>query len=245
MFYKILAITLIPGLLLAQKENVTIPMVPNITQMPAQQPQAPGGGGGAKQNTEVVAPPKTEADVPIAPENVSSDLSPDSHFFPHPGVIFEKNGRWMGDEHLYNLTNNIHVYVEVEKTKGLDVNIDKKKIKDTVAFAFKQSILIPINVVQNPPLPFFDVVVLIAPIDKGYAFYCTGRLFEAVTLSRVDFDKNVQFQAVTWEKQSLLIVPKDKLMDEILAAVKDIANSFVERYRYFEEIKQKKASENR
>ena len=178
-----------------------------------------------------------EAATPLVPPRIMADTSVDSHFFPHPGVVFQKSGQWLGDEHLYNLSNNLEVFVEVEKTTGLDVSIDKEKIKNIISLAFKKTLTT--NYKDNPPLPFFDVTVLIAPIDKGFAVYCSGRLFEEVKLERVEFRKNEHFQAITWEKQSLLVIPKDKLMEEILVAVKDIADAFVERYRYFEEIKLK------
>jgi hypothetical protein len=241
MISKTLLLLLIPGLLLAQKQNSSIPVTPNIVEQKRQSPPpSPGLGTIEKLN------PSSAAEEPLLPPEVSKSFSLEEHFFPHPGVVFLQGGKYAGDDHLYNLTNNIGVYIEIEKSKDVKIDIDKKKIKELIGFIFKKTILIPNVKDEKPPFPYFHLLIMVAPIgDKGYAFYCSGRLFESIKLDRIDMDKNMQFQAITWEKQILLVVPADKLKDELYTAVREITTNFVERYRHFEDIKLRKTADPR
>lgn len=240
MFSKTLLLIMIPGLLLAQKQNTSIPVTPNVIQQPAQQPQSKPAS--AEPIKKVPEPVNESKESILLPEKRQPG-SAEEHFFPHPGVVFLQGAKWVGDDHLYNLTNNIDVFIEVEKTKDVTVDIDKVKIKELITSIFKKTILIPSVKDAKPPFPYFHMLIMIAPIEKGYVFYCSGRLFESIRLDRIDLDKNMLFQGITWEKQVLLVVSKEKLKDEIYAAVRDITNNFVERYRHFEDIRLRKATE--
>ena len=107
-----------------------------------------------------------------------------------------------------------------------------------------ESILSGVNINPNilvasdaPPLPLFEIEIFIYPIDKGFAASCQGRLFESVKLDRFNMDPNMAFQAITWEKQNLVISPKSLFQEQLTNIAKEITSSFAERYRIYEQLR--------
>lgn len=158
------------------------------------------------------------------------------HFFPQPGIIASsQGGSWEGAEHLYNITNNIGIYVEVISTKDMRAPPDQKRIKDTITSLFEKVKINPSSE-SSPPFPFFHMLVMIAPVENGYAIFCEGRLFESVTLQRFALARESFFQAITWEKQALFIAPSNELDLYIEKGVREITDLFVEKYKYYDDL---------
>jgi hypothetical protein len=239
MIYRLLILIFVPGLLLAQTQTTTVPTTPSV--VPHKQPVQPTTTKQATAPAPEKPPLRTKP--PFIPEKLPQKsrivIGPEEHFFPHPGILFEKNGKWLGDDHLYNLTPDIGIFVEVEKAPDVTAQVDEKHIKNLVSYIFEKGSISPKPASEPPPFPYFHILVMVTGIDRGYSVYCAGRLFESVNVDRINLEKNVYFQVITWEKQALLVIPADKFRDELDIAITDITNNFVERYRHYEDIKLK------
>ncbi|MBS4168473.1 hypothetical protein [Parachlamydia sp. AcF125] len=201
---------------------------------------APGLSAAENSFPEKAATPSAKAQ-----QTSSQEKSPDKPsgknelLYTSPGVMALKNSVWAGSDHLYNLTDKIGIAVEVIKPANFTGSASEEALKKIVADIFAKGNLSPI---LNPgassnPLPFFHVLVMLYPHEGGLAVFCEGRLFENVQLERVFLDKETRLQAITWEKQSLVITPLFDAQVQIAKAVTNIASAFVERYKYFEHMK--------
>jgi hypothetical protein len=157
----------------------------------------------------------------------------------HPGVLVYEAGQWQGTDHLLNLTNQIGVYVEVLRPGDDKLGISEEKIQSQVASLFNSAGVKPMTVglADQPPLPAFQIKIFLYPIDRGYAAYCEGRLFESVNLKRFDLDPGMAFEAITWERQSLIVAPTDKTIELIDKQVNEIVSSFLEIFQFFDKSK--------
>ncbi|MDP1880728.1 MAG: hypothetical protein Q8K60_07295 [Parachlamydiaceae bacterium] len=150
----------------------------------------------------------------------------------HPGILVFQDDKWVGSDHLLNLTENIGVYVTILKPDNDTLNISDANIKKDVEKIFSGAGIIPQtkSYKNQPPLPAFEIEILIYPVEKGYVCCCDGRLFESVTLSRFILDEGMAFEAITWEKRTLIVGPTNKFIDQLNANIKEIAEAFTERY---------------
>ena len=157
----------------------------------------------------------------------------------HPGILVNIGGRWEGSDHLLNISTNIGVYVSIVKPENEELPNSDAQIKTEVENIFSLANIKPQILVTSgkPPLPAFEIEIFVYPIDRGYVAYCSGRLFESVVLDRFKMDPNMAFQAITWEKQHLIVTPKEQLGDQITKTVQDIAKTFAERFQVYEKIK--------
>lgn len=157
----------------------------------------------------------------------------------HPGILVSFNGLWEGSDHLFNLSQHIGVYVTIIKPEDVKMENTSEQLKKTVEAIFqKHQIDSQILVTSNaPPLPVFEIEVLIYPLDKGFVAFCSGRLFESVLLTRVKLESNMAFQAITWEKQSLIVGPKEGFSGQLTKEVSEIASAFAEKFTIFEKLK--------
>lgn len=157
----------------------------------------------------------------------------------HPGILVFLNGKWEGSDHLLNLPNNIGVFVTIVKPENENLEFSRQDLQLEVEKIFNAARIKPQTLTSfgQPPLPAFEVEIFIYPIDKGYVACCDGRLMESVTLSRFKMDSNMAFQAITWEKQSLIVSPKDQFKEQIIMNVQQIASAFVERFQAYEKMK--------
>ena len=162
-------------------------------------------------------------------------------FYPNPGIVAQRGGRWVGSDHLYNLTENIDIVAEIFKPKNLELPITEEMIRSRVADIFKNSDIVPMAEEKpgQPPLPFFHVLVMIYPIEKGYVCYTEGRLFEQINIDRVVLDEQTALQGITWESQNLILAPEEKLVEQVNTSVDEIANTFAERFEFYEKIRRK------
>lgn len=165
------------------------------------------------------------------PATVARSLS---YFY--PGVIVFKDGAWQGTEHLLNVGRQIGVYVEIFLPEGDRLTVNQaglqKIVEDIfIAAGISTQVLVPSN---KPPLPAFEVRIFLYPVENGYAACCEGRLFESVILNRFYLDPNMAFQAITWQRGSLLVASRLEISKSLENRVAEIATSFVEVFRAYE-----------
>lgn len=171
--------------------------------------------------------------------SLPAQMTDDGRFYPNPGIVANRNGSWVGSDHLYNLTDKIDIVVEIFKPESVDIPITNGMIRERVAEIFKNGGITPIAEVseEGPPLPFFHVLVMIYPLDKGYVAFCEGRLFEKVNIDRIRLDEQTLLQGITWESQNLILSPKRELESQLNKSIEDLAETFVERYNFYENIR--------
>jgi hypothetical protein len=162
----------------------------------------------------------------------------------HPGILVYLNGKWEGSDHLLNLSENIGVYISIIKPENELINITEAQLQKEIQAVFAQADIKPQTLVTEgkPPLPAFQIEVFIYPIERGYVACCDGRLFESVTLERFKMDPNMAFQAITWEKQHLIVSPKDQFSEQLSKIIQEIATAFIERFQAYEKIKKSATS---
>lgn len=185
-----------------------------------------------------VKPPEQKAPPPtIAPP--VKEMQQATYFY--PGIVVNRGGAWEGGDDLLNLTNNIGFYLSIIKPDNDPLKIDEAQLKKMAENLFQSVGISPKILVAGgqAPLPFFQVQILLYPIGhEGYVACCEGRLFESVSLKRIFLDASgMAFQAVTWQKSSLIISPNSQITQQIQQHVNDIVKAFTERYQSFANIK--------
>lgn len=211
----------------------------------------PSGGGSSSGSggvgpSNIVRPPMGPAPeklgTPVRPAGKTGDKqsqpftrAPQSTYrpiFTQPGIVVLKENGYVGVDHLYNVSGNIPVVVEIVRSEGLAFGASEGQIQGTVEAYFQRD---GINTMANPgvPLPFFQVLVMILPSGEGMSAFCAGRLFEKVTLDRVILPQSVYFQAITWEYQTIIYASKEDIDKQIMGVVGEIAQQFVSRYRFY------------
>jgi hypothetical protein len=161
-----------------------------------------------------------------------------SQYF-HPGILVFQFGKWEGSDHLYNLTSNIGVYVTFLKPAEVSIEVTDDQIKKQIEEIFKKVRINPVTMVTagKPPLPAFELEILLYPIHKGYVACCTGSLFESVNIDRFKMDEEMAFQAITWQKAKLIVGPISKFDTQLNDAIEEIAEAFADRFEAFERLK--------
>lgn len=152
-----------------------------------------------------------------------------------PGVVIGgESGGWEGSDNVYNITENIGVSAEVIFNSSMKFPIQKEQIVRRVEEIFKTGGIHPQAVLQlgKPPLPLFNVVLMIQPIDKGYALLLSGNLLEEVDVKRVHLTQGA-WQAITWQREDLLVVATEDAPHQINKAIDELAFQFVKVYRHF------------
>lgn len=231
--------------------------------------------------------------------------------YTQPGIIANRGGHWVGADHLFNLTRQIGIEVEIIGPKGVALPFTNESIKMRVSERFHQEGLQPIprgntdiskgeieisevvaqlisevavlnpselfaqggvptgsgpSNIQRPPLkpkpepkksdkeklphaielpklytplPFFHVLIMVNPIEKGYVAYVATRLFESIDIKRSGalLDEQTAFQAITWERQLLLITAKEDLLAQVNSAVDELTTEFLNRYKHFQQLR--------
>lgn len=181
------------------------------------------------------APPSSASSpMPHAPSRL---MQPS--FYPNPGIVAPRGDRWVGSDHLYNLSNKIGIHVEINKPQSLSLPFTSESLEQIVGEAFKKAGIFQLKNLDSalPPLPAFHFLIMIQKVDKGYAVFCTGRLFESITVERINLSEQTYMQAITWESQNLTIAPTEDIQSEVRKSVMEIAQTFIERYQFFKNIK--------
>ena len=188
------------------------------------------------------APQKTTPTRALPPRPKPIPLFPQQSHYLHPGILLYTNGIWEGNDHLLNIGDNIGVYVTVNKLQNEALNnFSDSQIRQAVDKLFRDAGINPSSMVAagQPPLPAFEIEILIYPIAKGYVAALEGRLFESVTIPRFIMGNGMAFQAITWDKKSLIVGPIETLNDQLLLAVSEITHTFIERYKAYVVIKKR------
>ena len=165
-------------------------------------------------------------------------LTSDQSFYPSPGIVGLIENEWVGSDHLLNVSGSIGVAVEILAPEGAEIDVTEQMLKSRIEEAFlKANIKTTAESGENePPLPFFHMLIMIYPIEKGYVAYCDGRLFEEIKTERIELPVNTILQAIIWERQNLIIIPANGLLDQIGKSVDEITTAFIERYQFFDRL---------
>ncbi|MCB1112790.1 MAG: hypothetical protein H7A37_08965 [Chlamydiales bacterium] len=157
--------------------------------------------------------------------------------FTSPGVATYENGQWVGSDHLFNLSNEINVNVDLLLGDHVQLPLTQDEIKKNVEKVFEDAKLVTNPDSNNVPLPYFNMFIMVYSIPEGYAYVVEGRLFEEVKLARVVLDESIHFQAITWERQSINISSEKDFKNNLTNAIAEISKMFTDQYHYFELLK--------
>lgn len=197
-------------------------------------PHPPAAKPPAAKRIEVK--PQVEKNIVLPASSIEKTI------YMHPGMITYRDGKWIGGDHLFNVSKNIPIAIELILPQNAEVGFNEESIRAQVVEIFKK-IDITSNfefTAEKPPLPFFHLLIMVQPIEKGFVACCDGRLFEDVHLDRVVLDSRTAIQGITWEKQSLLVFPEKLIDDQIKTTVDDIATTFTTRFEAYEKLKNKR-----
>jgi len=169
---------------------------------------------------------------------IAASLSAEA-VYNHPGIVAYREGEWKGSDHLLNLSDKIEVAVEVSQSEEKAADLNPAALEARIAKIFEKGGITPEASPQSggPDLPLFHVLVMIYPIQSGYAFVVAGRLFEAIANPRIILDEGVTMQAITWDAHSINIASSVRFKEELDKAIDELALSFVKRYKFFENLK--------
>lgn len=203
---------------LQQPGNNNLPTTPT---KPAQHPKP------NTPSTPAPPPPHPAQQQPAGPH-----LGPAMEsVFSSPGIATLQNGIWVGRDNLLNLpTSEIGLYFEILSPPSEKILVTKKELHDKVVPILTSAGLTSYPLFSGEsPLPFFHVLIMLHPIEKGYVAYCTCRLFEAVQNARVVLQPDIFFQAITWERQEMIISPIDQLQEQVEKAVTAMTSTFADQ----------------
>lgn len=175
--------------------------------------------------------------MPMAP-NRAEDVFlgvPGEPTYLFPGLVRFYINQWVGSDYLYNLPPYIGVVVEIIQPNDISKTISSGMIKENINEIFRASGIIPTaeSLNNGPPLPFFHLNIFLTQVDDSYVFFMAGRLFEEARIGRLNFRLPGTYQAITWERQELMVISSKLLDDQLLFTAREIAESFTQRVRYF------------
>ncbi|MCB1114046.1 MAG: hypothetical protein KDK62_04755 [Chlamydiia bacterium] len=161
--------------------------------------------------------------------------------YTRPGIVTMQGGVWEGSDHLLNLKGPLNVVVEILKPKNVEIPLSVETIENKIITEFKKMDLVNGNDFSSPTpgIPFFNVLIVAYPVEKGYVALVDARLMEVVDPYRVKLDPRTYFQAVTWEKKSVLVAPSDEFVQTVDKTVDDLVKAFLERVEYFQDLRRK------
>jgi len=166
---------------------------------------------------------------------VESSVLTSVAFHTRPGLVSFKGGKWVGNEHLLGLSKGIRIVAEIVKPKGVSIGLTSEKLRTQAELKVREVGVDPdpkINP-QQTVLPFLHILVLVYPVEGGFAASCNVRLFEGVELSRAAATQTTKWQAITWEQQTLIVFPKSKIGGQIQNSVQEILGAFGKRYAFY------------
>ncbi|MBA2728235.1 MAG: hypothetical protein H0U49_08715 [Parachlamydiaceae bacterium] len=208
--------------------------------LPGQQPLQPYQQINAQQ-------PFRQQSGPILLNPVGSTYTPQysAHYedpiYPYPGLLTRMNGRWIGSQYLYDIPQNIGIVLEVIKPGIKQIDIDTGSLRNATSLLFSKANINPesLAIGEDPPLPFFHILILVYPDEDKVVAAISGRFIEKVKISRLDFNIPGTTQAITWEKLDLIITSALQFPDQLQETVLEIATTFIRRVQYFAEEKAK------
>ena len=151
-----------------------------------------------------------------------------------PGIATIKDKQWMVSDYLYNLPPNIGIKVEVIKPGGKYIPLAAERAENRIAEIFQEAQINPPLIYEcQPPLPMFYVLVMVYPCDRRCVAFVTAQLYEIAKPARIDIDLNGVWQAVTWERQTLVASSCEDFAHEVMAAIEDIVYAFTNRFNFY------------
>lgn len=187
--------------------------------------------------------PQAKTNEKSGSTNFSAANGGELQVYTHPGIVVNQGGRWVGSDHLLNLSRNVRIVSEILKPADTTLPFNEGAIDKKLQDSFVKHGFDPSGV-SGSAAPFFNLLIVVYPIEQGYVALVDGRLMEAIDPKRVKLDPDTQFQAITWEKKTLLVAPKDEFESTIEKSIEDITNTFFERYDYFDRLKSRMEQKN-
>ena len=183
----------------------------------------------------------TRKSKPFNPKPIMKRAEKPTYFF--PGMVAYSRRMWVGSDYLYYLPTDIGVVIELIADKQIKsdegrVILDENTLQKGVETIFSKAGINPqaFNVENTAPLPFFHILILMYHVENKVFASISGRLFEDVKPERLDLDSPVgTFQAITWEKNDILIVSTLQAPEQMELMVNNIAQLFVNRVQFYQE----------
>jgi hypothetical protein len=159
--------------------------------------------------------------------------------YTHPGVVSYLAGRWIGNDNLYNLSNEIRIVVEMIKPSGTTLPITGEQIRAKAETMFRANGLNPYVAEGSTPTvtPFLHLQVLVYPIEGGFTASIELRLIENITIARMQTEGGANWQGITWEKQNLVIAKTNDFATQLQVAVDELMDAFIKRFLFYEKLK--------
>lgn len=159
--------------------------------------------------------------------------------YTQPGIVSYKAGRWIGNDQLYNLSENIRVVVETDSLEGVNVPLKGDLIRSRVETTFRKSGINPFGSADGAEavLPFVHILLITRVTDGQLATGIYVRLFEAIKLGRVQVEGGVVWQGITWEKQGLVVGTAETLEEMTSTALDEILGAFIKRFLFYQKLK--------
>jgi hypothetical protein len=147
--------------------------------------------------------------------------------------------QWVGSDYLYQMPGHIGVVVEVVHSTEQDLPIDEAGIKQAIMNLFYDNGIVPeaLATANQPPLPFLHILILTSEVEKQTVAAVAARFFEKVSIDRFEFIPPGVWQAITWERQDLVIAPRVQLAGEVQRTAMGLATNFVDQINYFLELR--------
>ena len=188
-----------------------------------------------KTNPATPTPPTEEAPInrggPYIPPKPVVKPGP---IFMEPGVLFIKNDQYQGSDYLGRLPTSFPIVAEIIKSEKETFNLTEGEVINFIRKQFAGKNLVLNETRNQPETPFLRVIVLLQSIDdRGYAAAIRLSLFETVKIERAVLQEGMTFQAITWEREGLVVTPKDAAKDSIGKGLESLATDFVARYGAF------------
>lgn len=158
--------------------------------------------------------------------------------YTHPGLVAVGESGWEGSDNIYNISKNIGINVELVVPDENTFPVKEDAIRNRMRAVFQSAGITPDakDALDKPPLPFLNIVIIAENINKGFAIYCSGSLFEDVDVKRAHIEKGA-WQAITWDRQHLIVASTEETTYYVNKCIDDILFSFVQLYRHYQSVK--------
>jgi hypothetical protein len=152
----------------------------------------------------------------------------------NPGTIFIKEGNLEGGDYLKNLQDNLTVFIEIVRPEAEEKNIvaEDAIMEWMITGLEKKGISIEQPNKEAFNLPFIHLLVMYYPIQDQLTAYISARLFERVDVERITLSGKAAIQGITWERQQLIVAPKNLFQEEVKKTVVSMMAEFTEKYAH-------------
>jgi hypothetical protein len=146
-------------------------------------------------------------------------------------MVMIKDNQWTGFDNFLNISRSFAVQVNLIKGEKVELDITTEELRQKITSVF-QSDGLQIN--ENgqegkPPLPYYNMLVMIFPVRDGYTAACVARLFEEVSLERLRLQYGETYQAITWTQANLIVASTEEFKKLLISTVEGMASTFTKR----------------